>query len=131
MRPVLIEIVTRMMTTLRSCRHCNILFDDAGLNQRVGEKDMEAYPSDLLEEGEKLSRWMAELKRLYRHRLVISLVDVRSFTGFYKSLRFRIRTYPTFIVEGKETYTGWDKTQLERLLDRYVNASLSVRRQPA
>jgi len=55
---------------------------------------------------------------------MIKLIDVQSLHGIYKSLRYRIRRYPTFIVEGRETYTGWDKTQLESLLDKYMKASL-------
>jgi len=27
-------------------------------------------------------------------------------------------------VEGKETYAGWDKNQLENLLDKYIKGSL-------
>jgi hypothetical protein len=45
----------------------------------------------------------------------------------YKSLRHRIRKYPAFIVEGKEMYSGWDKNQMEDLLDKHVKASLSSR----
>ena len=86
---------------------------------------MEEYPPDLKEESTKLSDWIRELNRLYKHRLLIRLIDVQSPLGFYKSLRHRIRTYPTFIVEGKETYTGWDKNQLESLLDKYIKNSLS------
>ncbi len=74
-----------------------------------------------------LSDWVRELRRLYKHRLLIKLIDVQSPLGIYKSLRYRIRTYPTFIVEGKETYAGWDKGQLERLLDKYVGDSLLSR----
>jgi histone acetyltransferase (RNA polymerase elongator complex component) len=39
--------------------------------------------------------------------------------GIYKSLRHWIRKYPTFIVEGQETYAGWDKGQLENLLVKF------------
>jgi hypothetical protein len=32
---------------------------------------------------------------------IISFSDIQSPIGMYKSLRYRIRTYPTFIVEGR------------------------------
>jgi len=89
---------------------------------------MDEYPPDLKEEYAKLSDWIRELTRLYKHRLAIMLIDVQSPLGFYKSIRYRIRTYPTFIVEGKETYTGWDKNQLEGLLDKYIKSSLPSKR---
>jgi hypothetical protein len=47
------------------------------------------------------------------------VIDAQSILGFYKSLRHWVRKYPTFIVEGQETYTGWDKKQLETLLGKF------------
>jgi len=124
MRPILLEIVTKVITTYDHCRHCEVFFNEAGLDKKFHQKEMDEYPPDLKEEYIKLSDWIRELNRLYKHRLMIKLIDVQSLLGIYKSLRYRIRKYPTFIVEGKETYTGWDKTQLESLLDRYIKDAL-------
>jgi hypothetical protein len=127
MRPISLEIVTRVLTTFDHCRHCEIFFDEAGLDKKFHQKEVNEYPPDLKEEFAKLSDWIRELTRLYKHRLLIRLIDAQSFLGMYKSLRHRIRKYPTFIVEGKETYAGWDKNQLEGLLDKHIKASLLSR----
>ena len=127
MRPISLEIVTRVLTTFDHCRHCEIFFDEAGLDKKFHQKEVNEYPPDLKEEFAKLSDWIRELTRLYKHRLLIRLIDVQSLLGIYKSLRHRIRKYPTFIVEGKETYAGWDKNQLEGLLDKHIKASLLSR----
>jgi len=124
MKPIRLEIVTKVVTFFDHCRRCQILFDQAGLDKKIHQKEMEEYPPDLKEEYMKLSDWIRELSRLYKHRLLIKLIDVQSPLGIYKSLRHRIRTYPGFIVEGKETYIGWDKSQLESLLDKYIQGSL-------
>ena len=124
MKPIRLEIVTKVVTFFDHCRRCQVLFDQAGLDKKIHQKEMEEYPSDLREEYANLSEWIRELNRLYKHRLHIKLIDVQSPLGIYKSLRHRIRTYPTFIVEGKETYTGWDKSQLESLLDKYIQKAL-------
>jgi hypothetical protein len=124
MRPILLEIVSKVLTTFDHCRHCEIFFDQAGLNKKFHQNEMNEYPSDLKEEYVKLSDWIRELRRLYKHRLLIKLIDIQSPLGVYKALRHRIRAYPTFIIEGKETYAGWDKNHLEDLLDRYIKASL-------
>jgi len=129
MKPIQLEIVTKVVTFFDHCRRCQILFDQAGLDKKVHQKEMEEYPPDLKEEYTKLSDWIRELTRLYKHRLLIKLIDVQSPLGIYKSLRHRIRTYPTFIVEGKETYTGWDKNQLESLLDKHIKNSLPSKHQ--
>jgi len=124
MKPIVLEIVTKVITSFGQCRRCKILFDEAGFDQKVHQKEMDEYPADLKEEYTKLSDWIRELNGLYKHRLSIKLIDVQSPLGIYKSLRYRIRTYPTFIVEGKETYAGWDKSQLESLLDKYIKNAL-------
>lgn len=123
MKPILLEIVTQVLTTYDHCRHCEVFFDQAGLDKKFHQKEVNEYPSDLREEYARLSEWAKELSRLYKHRLFIKLIDVQSFVGIYKSLRHRIRKYPTFIIEGKEVYTGWDKNQLEGLLDKYMKTS--------
>ena len=128
MRPILLEIVTPVMTTFDHCRHCEILFDEAGLDQKFHQKEINEYPPDLKEKFVKLSDWIRELTRLYKHRLRIKLIDAQSLLGIYKSLRYWIRKYPAFIVEGKETYAGWDKNQLEGLLDKYIQNSLRSKR---
>jgi len=124
MKPILLEIVADLITTFGQCRPCGFIFDEAGLNKKVYQKEIDEYPPDLIQESEELSNWIRELKKLYKHRLFIQLIDVKSLMGIYKSLRYRFRKYPTFIVEGKETYTGWDKNKLESLLDRYIHATL-------
>jgi len=129
MKPIRLEIVTKVLTLFGHCRRCEILFDQVELGRKSRQKEMDEYPSDLQEEYAKLWEWIRELTRLYKHRLLIRLIDVQSPLGIYKSLRYRIRTYPTFIVEGKETYAGWDKDRLESLLDRYIKNSLSSKHQ--
>jgi len=129
MKPVRLEIITKTLTFFGQCRRCEILFDQVELGKKSRQKEMEEYPPDLKEEYAKLWEWIRELTRLYKHRLLIRLIDVQSPLGIYKSLRYRIRTYPTFIVEGKEIYAGWEKNRLESLLDRYVKSSLPSKHQ--
>ena len=124
MKPILLEVVAKMMTSFDQCRRCKVFFDQTGLNRKVEQNEIDEYPPDLKEENRNLLDWMRELNRLYKHRLSIKLIDAPSLLGVYKSLRHRIRTYPTFIVEGKETYAGWDKGQLESLLDKYIHRAL-------
>ncbi len=129
MKPIRLEIVTKVITLFDTCRRCQVIFGQAGLDKKIHQKEMEEYPHDLKEEYMRLSDWIRELSRLYKHRLLIKLIDVQSPLGIYKSLRHRIRTYPGFIVEGKETYIGWDKSQLESLLDKYIQSSLPTKHQ--
>ena len=124
MKPILLEIVTQVLTSYHHCRHCEVFFDQASLDKKFHQEEVNEYPPELKEEYVKLCEWTKELTRLYKHRLFIKLIDVQSFVGIYKSLRHGIRRYPTFIIEGKKVYTGWDKNQLEGLLDKYIQTSL-------
>ncbi len=123
MQPVLVQIVTRVITTFDHCRHCELLFNEAGLDDKHHQREMNEYPEDLKEEYVQLSDWIRELSGRYGDRLVIKLIDVQSLLGVYKSIRYRIRKYPSFIVAGKEVYTGWDKGQLEALLDKHLRSA--------
>jgi len=120
MKPILLEIVAQMIITVDQCAHCSILFHQTGIRQRHRQQEFDEYPKDLRDESAQLSDWIHDLKRLYKHRLLIRLIEAQSLTGIYKSLRHRIRRYPAFIIEGKETVSGWDKARLEGLLDRHV-----------
>lgn len=120
MKPILLEIVTRAVASFGQCLHCEVLFQETGIEEKIHRTQIEEYPSDLKEELKKLYQWIQELSRIYRHRLYIKLIDAHSFLGFYKSLRHWVRTYPTFIVEKKEVYSGWDKERLEKLIDQYI-----------
>ncbi len=119
MGPIRLEIVTNVITHYDFWRHCETLFVEVGLDQKVHQKETDEYPLDLKEEYVKLSDWIGELTQLYKHRLFVKLIDVQSPLGIYKSLRHWIRKYPTFIVEGQETYTGWDKERLQSLLIKF------------
>jgi len=118
MGPLILEIVTRVLTTFCHCSPCEVLFDQAGLGGSRHEREINDYPPDLKEEYLRLSDWIRELSRRYKGRLVIKVIDVQSVLGIYKSIRYRIRKYPTFIVAGDEIYTGWDKDALAALLER-------------
>ncbi len=124
MKPISLDVITRTITTFGHCRHCEVLFGQAGLDKEAHQREMNEYPPDLKEESVNLSIWLGELNRLYKHRLRIRLIDAQSFPGLYRCLRYRIRKLPAFIVEGKEAYSGWDKGKLEGLLDKYIRGSL-------
>ena len=129
MRAIRLEVVTNMLTTYGQCNRCSLVFEETGLKREFDRRQLDEYPQDLREESEKLSVWIRELKQLYKHRLVIRLIDAQSLAGVYKALRHRVREYPTFVVDGKETLSGWDKGRLEELIDRHIKALVLARRQ--
>jgi len=123
MKPLTVEVVSTLITLLGSCSHCELIFKEAGLSSGTRHEDAAGYPAEMQEELTRLNDWLGELSRLYRHRIRILLIDATSPLGLYKSLLHRIRHYPTFIIEKKEVYSGWDRSRIEALLDARIQAS--------
>jgi len=117
MKPVYIEVVSNLFTSLGHCRHCDLLFQESGLGPKVRGEDSDAYPPQFHEEWNRLREILQELGRLYRHRIVVRLVDADSPLGLYKALRHQFRRHPAFILDKKDVYTGWDLKEIEILLD--------------
>jgi len=128
-KPIFLEIVTRTLTTYGHCRHCTVLFDESGLQKEFDKKALDDYPQDLREEVARLSDWIRELSGLYKHRIVMRVIDAHSPVGMAKCLRHWIRKYPTFIIDGKKAWVGWDKDKLESLIDKHIQISIAARKQ--
>jgi hypothetical protein len=123
MKPLTVEVVINLITAFGGCSRCELVMDEAGVSDRARYQDMADYPAELKEELLKLSDWLSELCRLYRHRISIRLIDAKSPFGLYKSLQHRIRRYPTFIIEKREVYSGWDRQRIEQMLDTRIQAA--------
>jgi hypothetical protein len=78
------------------------------------------YPEDLKEEYLFLSNWIRELARKYGPQILIKVIDVQSLQGVYKSIRYGIRRYPTFVINRQTKYTGKDKDRLDTLIQEQL-----------
>ena len=97
--------------------------DQVGLKEKSDNWDLNEYPEDLKEDYLFLSGWIRELSQKYREKILIKVIDVQSFQGVYKSIRYGIHRYPSFIINKKKKYTGKDKTRLDLLLQEKINAA--------
>jgi hypothetical protein len=111
-----LEVLAYGPTDFFHCAQCEHLFDAVGIGEPVHQEIQTAYPAEVLEEANRLAAWLRELAAQYGERLRIRIVDPQSLEGLLKSLRHRVRRYPTFIVNRQATYTGWEPAALERLL---------------
>jgi hypothetical protein len=115
--PVLLEVLAHIPTDFFHCSHCEQIFDVAGIGAAVHREILAAYPPKVLEEAQRLATWLQDVSAQYGEQLHIRIVDPQSVEGFFKSLRHRVRRYPTFIINGRTKYTGWEPAALERLLE--------------
>ncbi len=116
MKLVSLDVLSPVPTYYRHCRHCEDIFDQADIARKTHEGEISEYPAEFLADHARLSDWLRELQQSHGQRISIRLIDPQSLAGLWLALRYRIRKYPTFIVNGKHRFTGWDKDALARLL---------------
>jgi len=71
----------------------------------------------LLEEHQQLSALVVELIKRFRDGIVIHVIDPQSLPGIFKSIRYRVRKYPAFIIDGKELVVGWNRAALDSAIE--------------
>lgn len=120
LQPVTLEVFAHIPTDLFHCSHCERLFDAAGVSAPVHQEVQTAYPPEMLEEAAHLATWLEDLATRYGELLHIQVLDPQSPQGFFKSLRYRISRYPTFVISRRTRYTGWNPAVLDRLLQKHV-----------
>ena len=71
----------------------------------------------MLEEQQKLSTLVVELINRFRDGIVIHVIDPQSLPGIFKSIRYRVRKYPAFIIDGKKLVVGWNRAALDAAIE--------------
>jgi hypothetical protein len=96
--------------------HCERVFDVAGIGAAVRIEARSGYPSQMLDETQRLTAWLQALSARWGKQLHIRVIDPQSPEGLYKSLRYWVHRYPTFIINRRKKHVGWDPEAVERLL---------------
>lgn len=107
-----------MITFYSHCKHCMMLFDEADL--RVHQKTFQDYPPEWQEDYRRLGKLLEGLWRRFPQELEIELVDPQTPLGLYKSLRYGVTQYPTFILGGKKKVAGWQEEELTKTIEMMV-----------
>ncbi|MFQ5841133.1 MAG: hypothetical protein ACE5I8_01740 [Thermodesulfobacteriota bacterium] len=120
-KPIKVEVINLMLTVqTEECKNCRLIFEETDMKRKFADKEMNEYPEDVKEDVVRLSNWIRELAHLYSHRIQIKVIDALSPLGLYKTVRHRIREFPTFIIDRRETYSGWDKEALGEILNMHL-----------
>ena len=96
------------------CAACEVMIGQADLEPSPQDRGLDEYPPDWQEDLQRLSSIIYTLADRYQDRVRIRIWDPRSFQGLLKSIRYRVRRYPTFIVNGRDKSVGWDSDTLEQ-----------------
>lgn len=116
MQPVQVEVISPLPEGWGICLTCEAMMARANLGKAPYERGLEEYPAEWREDFQRLSALILNLAARYGDRILIRIWDPRSLQGMFKSIRYGVRRYPTFVVKGHEKVTGLDATLLEQVL---------------
>ena len=105
------------------CTTCEMMLAQANLVQAPQERGLDEYPPEWQEEFRRLSSLIFTLADHYQNKVRIRIWDPRSLQGMLKSIRYGVRRYPTFIVNGRNKLTGWDTNSL----DQHIQTAVEIR----
>lgn len=88
------------------------------MGEHPAKRALDEYPQGWQDEYQRLTDWVYELADRYGDRILIKVIDPQSPEGLFKSLRYRVRHYPTWVVNGKKRIVGWDRQALEAVLEQ-------------
>ena len=125
MKPVILEVVAPLVSAMDiGCRSCGMILDSVGLRKEYLDGAAKDYPQDWKQAADDLTAWIRKISELYRHRILIRIIDAQSPVGLWKKLRYRLFRYPAFIIDKKLTYTGWNPQELEALIDECMHSAI-------
>jgi hypothetical protein len=123
MKPIVLDVISLVPGLYKFCPPCELASQGAGLKQVRDRAELNEYPEDVKKDYLYLSQWVKEISAEYQGRIAIRLIDVQSLQGFYKSVRYLAFHHPTFIIDGRKTYSGKDKAVLDSLIRRQSSAA--------
>jgi hypothetical protein len=126
MDPIHIDVFFPVPEGWGMCTSCEVMMSQASLGQAPQERGLEEYPPEWQEEFKHLSSIVISLSEQYPNEVQIRIWDPRSLQGMWKSIRHGIRQYPTYIVNGRIKFSGWDTAELEQHLQSILGIGNSA-----
>ena len=123
MNPVLVDVIYPMPEGYGICLSCEMLMARANLDKAPHERGLDEYPPEWQEEFQRLSALILDLSVRYPDSILIRIWDPRSLQGLWKSIRYGVRRYPTFIIGEQVKLTGWDNSQMEQHIQAVIQKS--------
>lgn len=128
MKPIRLQVIAPTFGGLGICTSCELVLGEAGVGSPPAQRAMEEYPPEWQKDARRLTDWVYDLAGRYGERILIKVIDPQSPGGLLQSLRYRVRRYPTWIVDGATRIVGWDRDGLEAALHQAAAKKGHVRR---
>ncbi|HSJ52572.1 MAG TPA: hypothetical protein VLC52_02400 [Anaerolineae bacterium] len=111
-----LEVIAPTLQGMGLCAPCDLVLREANVDRPSAGTGPEEYPPDWQRDHRRLTDWVYELAGSYGPQLCIKVIDPQSPVGLLKSVRHRVRRYPTWLIGGTKI-VGWDRAALEAAID--------------
>ena len=119
--PLLVEVVAYAPTGFYHCTHCEIVFKEQGIGDRIHAEQLKAaMPDDLMQDYLRVSRWVNALVDRFGAQVAVSVIDAASIEGVWKSLRWGLRRFPALIVGARQVFAFADAPAAEQAIAQQV-----------
>ncbi len=115
-RTTQLEVIAHTLQGMGLCTVCELILAEADVGGRPAQRALDEYPPEWQADYRRLTEWVYDLADRYGQALRIKIVDPQSPEGLLKSLRYRVRHYPTWVIDGRQRIVGWDRPALEAAL---------------
>jgi hypothetical protein len=112
-KPIRLEVIVPTFEGLGMCSACELVLAEAGVGEHPAERALDEYPQEWRDDFQRLTDWVYGLADQFGSQIQIKVIDPQSPEGLLKSIRYWVRRYPTWIVNGKKRVIGWDRQALE------------------
>ncbi len=85
-------------------------------------EEIKQYPQWLIEDYVRVCQWATATGERYQGQVLIRIIDYQSLAGLWRVLRYWIRKYPTFLLDGQK-FVGWEE---EPALQEAIQARLKA-----
>jgi hypothetical protein len=121
--PLKVEVISHLLSSFDHCSHCQFFLNQAGLGQQIHHEDVAAFPQEVREEFDRLLTLVTGLSEQFGRRVQFRILDPQTIEGMWKSLRYWVRQYPTFLIDG-EKLVGWDRDALAHRIRTHLGSAL-------
>jgi len=113
MSHIQVEVIAPVLTNFFHCMHCEQIFSQADIGQQLHQDELDQYPEDFKKETARLANLLDELIQRYGNQIHIRVIDPQSPEGLFKSIRYWVRKYPSFIINNHIKIAGLDRPKIE------------------
>ncbi len=113
--PLKVEIVGVLPTLFGHCSHCDYVADRMKVALKKDQAD--EYPPAVIEENHRVSETVYQILENFPGKAQVEIVNAVSPAGFWKALKYRLRSNSALIVNGKKVGEGIPEySKLEEVL---------------